>query len=1064
MKQVLPLLVVLMTFSIFAQERGVLIFSDNFDTPLTFAENWNSQVTNVKPVNKQVRWSGSGTLLLRRDTPKDFYAEVDFTFDSIHNPQGNSRAGFCIDGKYYLISPLGAIFGWRGEPIAGYEVGKPVKLTLIRKCTSTSAQYIFLVNGKEIRREMIALPTELLLEAALKEDQKKETIDDLEAMLEGNDLDALLVEEEEDDEVDEMLAKAKAPMPSKLKPLGIFLWSQDIRIDNFRLYALKDDNFSNNLIINSGFEYEQDGFPLYICRQGTFDYTKVDSIPYEDYLNTWSLDTKEKHSGRQSLKLVNNDCSKGQSLMMHSAGTMSHSPGVFSVWMKADQEDFPVSIGYANRKVVKVGTEWKRYEVVNPKLPKPGIYSPVGMSFREKKGTLWIDDMQAEYLNSIDSSALKAGKSLATPYLPSNLDKLKFRKKQTFTRVPEFLIPKLPSGLIPNGDLELWKDKATRLDKFYYGDKTPANKTEVFLACDANNLYLGYRCYVKDSASVNSEKFPRDSYKLFGSDSVEFFLNPEADSKFFQFAANAEDVLFDAGKNGDIPWNGNWKSVAKKNEKTNSIDYEITIPFAMLANPELKTRWLLNLCRNDGDVSEILTLAKTPVPMCKNTRTWPYAQFPSEIVRHYAIGAVADGFSNFHDGGIVSLDLQNNSGDQIMVKAELFSTGKDERLIGTKEVTLKQGANKQLFTVENKNENVRLKLLKQGKVVSNQYIKLEKRPLITMLGRLSYYMSESEAPFRVNTTLLGAENLTAVLTCGKISVKKKVGKNFTVALPLKDVPDGEHEVKLSMMQGDKVIAEIAHKLIKRPYKKGAVQINHFSRCVLLDGKGIVPICPFMGDLAFAHVFTKKVCKGITDFFVKYGFKFGQILIAPVGFPETIEKGQLIIEEALKNDFKIHLWVKYDDMTDEQIRKFVKEFDYPNIVAQQVADEPEITSITSDQLRDHVRRMKQFHLYNPVNICYTIMGIPRGFGGLEVDILKLDDYLTNMDYRTVYSVVANTDIMWKSGAKEGKPCWYTIVCANMPLHPREPSYAEQIAQSYGNIASGCTGLIYFYSPP
>ncbi|MGN0870186.1 MAG: hypothetical protein ACI4UV_03270, partial [Victivallales bacterium] len=48
-----------------------------------------------------------------------------------------------------------------------------------------------------------------------------------------------------------------------------------------------------------------------------------------------------------------------------------------------------------------------------------------------------------------------------------------------------------------------------------------------------------------------------------------------------------------------------------------------------------------------------------------------------------------------------------------------------------------------------------------------------------------------------------------------------------------------------------------------------------------------------------------------------------------------------------------------------------------------------------------------------------------------------------------------------GEAEGKPCWYFLVGGNFPLHYREPSYAEQIAQCYGHIASGGTGISLFY---
>ena len=55
-------------------------------------------------------------------------------------------------------------------------------------------------------------------------------------------------------------------------------------------------------------------------------------------------------------------------------------------------------------------------------------------------------------------------------------------------------------------------------------------------------------------------------------------------------------------------------------------------------------------------------------------------------------------------------------------------------------------------------------------------------------------------------------------------------------------------------------------------------------------------------------------------------------------------------------------------------------------------------------------------------------------------------------------------MWQAGAAEGKPCWYFIVGNNTSLHYREPTYREQIAQTYGNIAAGCTGFSLFYGWP
>jgi len=55
-------------------------------------------------------------------------------------------------------------------------------------------------------------------------------------------------------------------------------------------------------------------------------------------------------------------------------------------------------------------------------------------------------------------------------------------------------------------------------------------------------------------------------------------------------------------------------------------------------------------------------------------------------------------------------------------------------------------------------------------------------------------------------------------------------------------------------------------------------------------------------------------------------------------------------------------------------------------------------------------------------------------------------------------------MWKAGAEEGKPCFYFLAADNYPRHYRDPTYAEQVAQTYGTVAAGCTGLSYFYGWP
>jgi hypothetical protein len=176
-----------------------------------------------------------------------------------------------------------------------------------------------------------------------------------------------------------------------------------------------------------------------------------------------------------------------------------------------------------------------------------------------------------------------------------------------------------------------------------------------------------------------------------------------------------------------------------------------------------------------------------------------------------------------------------------------------------------------------------------------------------------------------------------------------------------------------------------------------------------------------------------------------------------------EYAKMFMDKALENDMKIMLWTQYFKTPDEKLQKMLKKFNYPNILSQMVMDEPELGT-PSDEALAFLRKMRKLFPYQPTHMNNTVMGIPNRYANLETDILMLDDYLTNRERRTVASVVDAVDIMKEAGAAEGKPCFYFLVADNSPLHGREPSYKEQIAQTYGCIGAGCTGLSYFYGFP
>ena len=88
---------------------------------------------------------------------------------------------------------------------------------------------------------------------------------------------------------------------------------------------------------------------------------------------------------------------------------------------------------------------------------------------------------------------------------------------------------------------------------------------------------------------------------------------------------------------------------------------------------------------------------------------------------------------------------------------------------------------------------------------------------------------------------------------------------------------------------------------------------------------------------------------------------------------------------------------------------------------------------------------------------------RDFAGGETDVFMVDKYLTNDHHgRTVADVVSSADLM--RGKRPGTPAWFFVVSDNTTLHYKTPSYGEQVAQSWGVLAAGCSGVSWYVNMP
>lgn len=1016
-----------------APQAGTPIFSDSFDSVGTFAENW---IFSGKTKSENGTVTVDGTFRLRRPLPKEFFLECNITLKhDMNRPRG--FAGMTVAGYHFKVQPDGKSFlVWKTgsdqrakgvyKKIDDFIPGQPVHCAIARTITGTRVTYTYFINGKFIGS----------FEDVLPDDTEKGTFAALE----------------------------------------FGKWRVDsLKVNDFKLSMVKrSEEESPNLTVNSSFEHLQDGFPLYIAINTPKNFSLPD-FAMERYLETFGIDDNVKRSGKYSFRMKLDPLNSGShTVFFHSTGTAKGQSGVFSAYLKGNDEGLKVCLNYGGTsKIVSVGKEWKRYEVVCPALPAPSTYSPARISFRIGDGNpmgaaIWMDDIQAEYLPSpvtqeFLAQAEKTDKIFATPYKPSELDKEKFQPDAKPSRSPSIQIPMLPVGVRPSVDLDSWVHHASKKDDFRYKNALPKRKTEGYFACDEDNLYVGLRVFGDDFAA--HKKDIRDSLTVCHH-GMELLIDPSASGKkWIHLGANAAGTMLDLGFSEDKDWLGNWKCTSVNNIKKGCVDSFLVIPFSDLAGSDISDRWLLNLGANDSIHKQYSCIGYSPNGMYRAVDYWPEAVIPVSIALSYKAG-IKQLYTSANTMGTESViaDFENCTGKNKKVTISIYTANGAHKLLAEKELQVKNGNTLFDLNTAVSEKKVNVVVREEGKIIFNRNLPIENRKSLVLLGRLNFYMNEPEAFFQVRSSLPNMNQLRAELTCNGKKAESKVSPVFRTKLPIADFAPGTYDVTLRIYNGKNIVAEAKDKLLKREYWEGAVQINRFSRSVMQNGKAIMPF-----SLFFVSWYPGKIEEYTAQVVWQHKEKFRTLHI--LFDARCPEKNAAVLNEARKRGMPLIYWHHLQLLTqdsdrtkvdDRKLAELAKEFSkkHTNILSQLVLDEPELIMKSDDALAI-LRKTRPLFPYHPVQMNNTIIGIPNNYANMETDILMLDDYLTNGEIRDVYSVIRFSDIMWKIGEAEGKPCWYFLVGGNFPLHYREPSYAEQIAQCYGHIASGGTGISLFY---
>ncbi len=997
---------------------GVPTFGDDFSVSALFVENWIPS-KGVRTEDGRAIVPRDNSLTLRRIPEGDFAFTVDITIEK-PNSKDIGHCNVTLDGINFLITPKSKPIahtaytvpgekrarGKRTGAIPDFEFGKPCKIMISRKRLGEGYQYSYKVNGNPVDSFFIVMPAN-----------------------------------------------------GKISFNG---YKTNMEIDNFQLYSMKG-NGSNNLAVNSSFEHLQEGMPNYMkpCLNGKASFEGK----WEDFLKMFAIDTKEKVSGKQSARMT---CGEkyptSNGVETHDVNVVLDRPVTFSVYLKASEDDFPVQLSvwelWARRhsKDIRISKEWQRYSFTVDKLEKKAVVRGK-MSF-SKPGTVWADDLQIEI------------GAETTPYMVSSLDKDKFTEAKTAVPIEEDIV--LRKTLVPpviDGEIEaLWFKDAVKVDKFFFnGGKTPINKTEAYITCDNDNLYVAVRAYVPDTSKVKGTKYAHDILSTHADDCIEIFLDTTFDRKtYYHLTTGAAGSRTDMGPGRILAWNGTWESAAKINEKTKSIDYEMKFPLESFAGLDMAGKWGINIGRNDTNSKKVYSLTHTKKPNFHLPAIYPAIVFPDGIVDKYKVGFRDLCLISGQDAKISASGTVGNLSENALDAEVRILDATTGALIGQKAVKLERGNTEVVIPVNSADVEAIdgiVKIIVDGKELSSQPKRMILARPLEMYTRYNYYMNEKAA------VLVGSLNLPEVDTLtGKIKVagktfEVKMEPEFAFDVPLKDIENGEHQITLDVYNGNEKCVTGKATLIKREFKKGATQIDHQRRCLVVDGKPYLVISPFFALWpAPTNLDKEAFLKNTLRLHKEMGYKC--FLVGGKDLALWVQQSQEFIDFCAQEGIKIiywpfESWKNRTKITPEQRFQLVKG---DNLIAWLAVDEPELHA-KSEEVEVYLDALRKASPYTPVFMNNTIIGIPGRFANLKTDILMLDDYLTNREGRKVIEMIDAATIVWEAAGKEERqPAFYFLVGESLQNHYRELTYAEQIAQTYGVVIAGTRGISYFCSLP
>lgn len=857
--------------------------------------------------------------------------------------------------------------------------------------------------------------------------------------------------------------------PQMGNSISLHSWRVKTAYDDVKVYSSKEKKklTTLNIIRNSSFEIMQDNLFPYWSPSGDV-ITTYNGI--ENFVKEWGVDKKEKYDGKQSLRMKN-----GGVYSFHFSAEKGNDY-VFSVYLKSDVDKLPVTLaiwewntGKTHRKKIEVGKKWKRYVCITKEPIKTSALR-VRIE-KEGEGTLWVDAVQLE----------KGTEPTTYTKNPFDTGEIKIKREVS---IPEIKLPVVSSSPVIDGKLNdvVWK-KAVKSPPFliptHSGEREkPKEPTDAYLCTDGKNLLIGIKCYDSQIEKIRAN-VKKDGGPVWSDDSIEIFIDTNFDRKtYYHIAINSLGKLYVQNKERNLPWKRDIKIGTSVNKEKKYWVVEVAIPLSSLdITPLTSTKWGINIGRENPKINEY-------------TCNSPVSYLNFHDVQHYTIVKWSDRkiFENYFvevsdlkiidekENYVITGEISNNTPALKEVKVNVEIDGVN---FSSPAIKIKNGKKEKfvLGQIDKKSEkgylfHLIIKDCKTGDILKDtEFMASVVSPVKIVMDR-NYYTNEEYANgvMRINTDKKFTGIEIKLMKDGKKYFGKRYGRTVEeIKIPLRRVPEGSYELKVSLLNRAGKIAETSQILKKLHPQPNEVKIDYIHRFLIVDGKPYFAFAPltqfFFGYSWFYKDGWEDKIEKIIKYYADNGFKT-LIAVSKIYPREMADKGwEKLFEVANNYGVRLIAWPGFkpkegiENNFDEFIKKFKNE---PSLITWCVADEPEISkSIKPSDIVNLINLTKQADPYHPVYVNYTPIGPSVRYAGLPGDIISTDLYITGGTGRPIREVVDIVKLKEKIAKEKGMLVWMWLVGNNSYNHFREPTAEEQEAQTYGAIISGCTGLKYFY---